>query len=171
MQGRTAVSALHRGIDFSASHGNERRKVPAHDRRVPGEPQPFKLPADGIRHDGGLPRAVEQHARQPRFTEGLRHILRQRDMVITIILFFIGLGIFNAVSSMVDSITASIGVKDSNGLIGGLMLIGGVIGAVVLPLFMGIFVALSVVSLIGVLLLRESPLIVTDADKARAGKA
>ncbi len=68
-----------------------------------------------------------------RFTAGLRQIFRQRDMVITIVLFFIGLGIFNAVSSMTDAISASIGVRDSNGLIGGLMLVGGVVGAVVLP--------------------------------------
>ncbi len=73
---------------------------------------------------------IERH----RFTEGLRHILRQKDMIVTLVLFLIGLGIFNAVSSMTDSIAASVGIKDSNGLIGGLMLVGGVIGAVILPL-------------------------------------
>jgi sugar phosphate permease len=78
---------------------------------------------------------IERHG----FTEGLRHIIRQRDMVITLVLFFIGLGIFNAVSSMTDAITASLGVKDSNGLIGGLMLIGGVIGAVILPILSDAF--------------------------------
>lgn len=67
------------------------------------------------------------------FVKGLKYIFRQRDMVITIFLFFIGLGIFNAVSSMVDSIAESIGVEDSDGLIGALMLIGGVIGAVIIP--------------------------------------
>ena len=69
-----------------------------------------------------------------RFFEGVRHILRQRDMIIVLILFFIGLGIFNAVSSMVDSISASLGVDDSDGLIGVLMLGGGVIGALILPI-------------------------------------
>jgi MFS family permease len=54
-------------------------------------------------------------------------------MIITILLFLIGLGIFNAISSMTDSIAADVGVKDSDGLIGGLMLIGGIIGAIIIP--------------------------------------
>lgn len=68
------------------------------------------------------------------FWGGMKHILAHRDMKITILLFLIGLGIFNAVSSMTDSIAESMGVKDSNGLIGGLMLIGGILGAIVIPL-------------------------------------
>jgi len=67
------------------------------------------------------------------FLKGIRHIILQRDMIITILLFLIGLGIFNAVSSMTDSIAAKVGVKDSDGLIGGLMLIGGIIGAIIIP--------------------------------------
>jgi MFS family permease len=68
------------------------------------------------------------------FGKGILSILKNRDMQITIALFFVGLGIFNAISSMTDSISEHAGVKDSNGLIGGLMLIGGIIGAVVLPI-------------------------------------
>lgn len=67
------------------------------------------------------------------FTAGLKRILSLRDMRITLLLFFIGLGIFNAVSSMVDSIAGYLGVVDSDGMIGVLMLLGGVIGALVLP--------------------------------------
>ena len=55
-------------------------------------------------------------------------------MIITLFLFLIGLGIFNAISSMTDSIAAHVGVKDSDGLIGGVMLIGGIIGAIILPI-------------------------------------
>jgi len=72
---------------------------------------------------------VEKHS----FGKGIRHILKQRDMLITLYLFFVGLGIFNAVSSMTDSIAAHAGVEDSDGLIGGLMLIGGILGASILP--------------------------------------
>ncbi len=68
------------------------------------------------------------------FVKGLKHIFRQKDMVYLILLFLIGLGIFNAVSSMTDSIAENIGVKDSDGLIGGMMLIGGIIGAFILPI-------------------------------------
>jgi len=73
------------------------------------------------------------------FSSGLKHIFNIRDMWIMIILFTIGLGIFNAVSSMVDSIANYLGVDDSNGLIGGLMLIGGIIGAVIIPILSDVY--------------------------------
>jgi MFS family permease len=72
---------------------------------------------------------LEKHS----FGKGIAHILKQRDMRITLYLFLIGLGVFNAVSSMTDSIAAHAGVEDSDGLIGGLMLIGGILGASILP--------------------------------------
>jgi MFS family permease len=77
--------------------------------------------------------AVESAETRKPFGEGVLHILRNRDSQITLLLFFFGLGIFNAVSSMTDSISEHAGVKDSNGLVGGLMLIGGIIGALILP--------------------------------------
>jgi MFS family permease len=79
--------------------------------------------------------AVEGDAAEERyaFGRGLRHILANRDMRITIFLFLIGLGIFNAISSMTDSIAERVGVEDSDGLIGGVMLIGGIIGAIIIP--------------------------------------
>lgn len=73
------------------------------------------------------------------FRTGLKSILKHRDMKITILLFFIGLGIFNAVSSMTDSITEELGINDSNGYIGGIMLIGGIIGAIILPILSDYF--------------------------------
>jgi len=68
------------------------------------------------------------------FVQGVKHMFKLKDMNLMIILFTIGLGIFNAVSSMVDSIAANLGVKDSDGLIGALMIVGGIIGAVIIPL-------------------------------------
>jgi len=73
------------------------------------------------------------------FYAGIVRIFRLRDMWIMIILFTIGLGIFNAINTMVDSITDYLGVNDSNGLIGGLMLIGGIIGGVVIPILSDYF--------------------------------
>lgn len=67
------------------------------------------------------------------FKKGFILMLKNRDMLITVLLFFIGLGIFNAISSLTDSIAEYAGVADSDGLIGGLMLIGGVLGAIILP--------------------------------------
>ena len=68
------------------------------------------------------------------FRKGFSLMLKNRDMLLTILLFFIGLGIFNAISSLTDSIAEYAGVADSDGLIGGLMLVGGVLGAIILPL-------------------------------------
>jgi MFS family permease len=73
------------------------------------------------------------------FFPGLRHIFKLRDMWIMIILFTIGLGIFNAVNSMVDSIANYLGVDDSNGMLGGMMLIGGIIGAVIIPILSDLY--------------------------------
>ena len=78
------------------------------------------------------PPEIETEEKQS-FGKGILHILKLRDMQIMLYLFLVGLGIFNAVSSMTDSIAASAGVGDSDGLIGGLMLIGGILGASILP--------------------------------------
>jgi MFS family permease len=73
------------------------------------------------------------------FREGLSRIFSLRDMWLMIILFTIGLGIFNAISSMEDSVASYLGVDDSNGMIGGVMLIGGIIGAIIIPLLSDYF--------------------------------
>ncbi len=78
------------------------------------------------------PAAADDLVRQS-FYKGLKHILRQRDMLLMIFVFLVGLGIFNAISSMTDSISANLGIEDSNGLVGGLMLIGGIFGALIIP--------------------------------------
>jgi Na+/melibiose symporter-like transporter len=85
-----------------------------------------------IREHPPQPPSEEAYVRYS-FRKGVKHLLKQRDMLITLFLFLIGLGVFNAVSSMTDAIAAHEGIKDSNGLIGGLMLIGGIIGALIMP--------------------------------------
>jgi len=67
------------------------------------------------------------------FFKGLRHILKLKDMIITLFVFLIGLGIFNAISSMTDAISSNMHITDSDGLVGGLMLIGGIVGALIIP--------------------------------------
>ncbi len=86
-----------------------------------------------IREEPPTPPGEEAYVRN-KFFDGLKFIFRQKDMLITIGIFFIGLGIFNAVSSMTDSIAEYLNVKDSDGMIGGIMLVGGVIGAVIIPI-------------------------------------
>ncbi|CAM3565576.1 MFS transporter [Parendozoicomonas haliclonae] len=66
--------------------------------------------------------------------ECLRRLLHDRNMRICIFLFMVGLGLFNAISSLTDAISASLRVEDSDGLLAMAMMVGGIIGAVVFPL-------------------------------------
>jgi len=68
--------------------------------------------------------------------KGMGHIARQRDMWLVFPLFFIGLGMFNAISTCIDQICQAKGLStEQTGMIGGIMLIAGLIGALILPLF------------------------------------
>ena len=86
-----------------------------------------------IREHPPTPPSGEEYIRLS-FRKGFALMLKNKDMLITIFLFFIGLGIFNAISSLTDAIAAHAGVADSDGLIGGLMLVGGIIGAIIIPI-------------------------------------
>ncbi len=67
--------------------------------------------------------------------KGMGHIFRQRDMRFVFPLFFIGLGMFNAISTCIDQVCQTKGLTmDQSGLVGGMMLFSGLVGAVVLPL-------------------------------------
>jgi MFS family permease len=67
--------------------------------------------------------------------EGLKSMLRRRDFIILMIAFFVGLGLFNSVSTWVEDIVRPRGFSISQaGLLGGLMLSGGIVGAIIVPL-------------------------------------
>jgi len=66
--------------------------------------------------------------------EGLRHILKQRDMQILLLLFFVGLGMFNAISTWIEQIVSPRGFgPEEAGFIGAVMVVGGIFGAGILP--------------------------------------
>jgi MFS family permease len=68
------------------------------------------------------------------FFQSLRKLWASRDFRWTLLLFFLGLGIMNTVTALTDQIAASMGVQDSNGLLGVALIVGGIVGAVVLPI-------------------------------------
>jgi len=87
-----------------------------------------------IRDKPPLPPEVEIIKRHS-FIKGMVHLFKQRNMIILIILFFLGLGMFNAITTMIDSICLEKGFNvEQSGMVGGIMLIGGVIGALLLPI-------------------------------------
>ena len=67
--------------------------------------------------------------------EGLKHIVSLPQMWLVILLFFIGLGMFNAVTTWIEQILEPRGFNSEQaGIVGAVMMIGGIIGAVILPL-------------------------------------
>ena len=66
--------------------------------------------------------------------DGLKQILRQRNFGILLFVFFVGLGLFNAVTTWIEDIVRPRGFSITQaGIIGGVMVLGGVIGALVIP--------------------------------------
>ncbi|MEE8341699.1 MAG: MFS transporter, partial [Candidatus Neomarinimicrobiota bacterium] len=67
--------------------------------------------------------------------DGFKESLRIRNFILLLIIFFVGLGVFNAVTTWIEDIVRPRGFSIINaGNTGGLMIIGGIIGAVVIPL-------------------------------------
>mgnify|MGYP002638842362 FL=1 len=93
--------------------------------------------------------------------DGLKEALHRRNFIYLLILFFIGLGIFNAVTTWVEDIVRPRGFSVIQaGNIGGLMIFGGILGAIIMPHlsdrsgkrtpFLRAIVAGSILGLIGI---------------------
>jgi MFS family permease len=64
----------------------------------------------------------------------MRQIFRQRDFSLLLLVFFVGLGVFNAVTTWIEEILRPRGFSIVQaGNVGGLMIVGGIIGALVIP--------------------------------------
>jgi cyanate permease len=67
--------------------------------------------------------------------DGLKQTLRRKDFILLLIIFFVGLGAFNSVSTWIEEILRPRGfTMEEAGIAGGLMVFAGVVGAVVMPL-------------------------------------
>ena len=67
--------------------------------------------------------------------DGLKESLRITNFVFTLVIFFVGLGVFNAVTTWIEDIVRPRGFSITQaGAIGGLMIGGGIIGAVIIPM-------------------------------------
>jgi len=66
--------------------------------------------------------------------DGLKQTLRKRSFALLMLIFFVGLGVFNAVTTWIEDIVRPRGFSITQaGIIGGLMVLGGIVGAVVMP--------------------------------------
>ncbi len=67
--------------------------------------------------------------------DGFKQTLRTKDFIILMIIFFIGLGVFNAVTTWIEDILRPRGFSATQaGITGGLMIVGGIVGALFIPI-------------------------------------
>ena len=86
-----------------------------------------------IREGPPTPPEEAEVEERTRVFAGLRRIVRQRDMLILLLLFFVGLGMFNAISTWIEDLVEPRGFSSEQaGMIGAAMVIGGIVGAAVL---------------------------------------
>ncbi len=79
------------------------------------------------------PPAETGFERTPMF-EGLKHIFKQRDMILLIVIFFTGLGIFNAITTWIELLIAPRGFTSVQaGTLGAVLMIGGIVGCFMIP--------------------------------------
>jgi MFS family permease len=106
--------------------------------------------------------------------DGLKDVFRNREFLVLLALFFIGLGVFNAVTTWIEEVVRPRGFTiEQAGLAGGLMLIGGIVGAIAIPFFSDrrgrrvpfllLALAGAIPSLIGITLATEAPLLLVSA--------
>jgi len=67
--------------------------------------------------------------------DGFKQTLRDKDFIWLMIIFFIGLGVFNSVTTWIEDILRPRGFSATQaGITGGVMIVGGVIGALIIPI-------------------------------------
>ncbi len=67
--------------------------------------------------------------------DGLKESMRIKDFILLMVIFFVGLGVFNAVTTWIEDILRPKGFSTIQaGNTGGIMILGGIIGAVLIPI-------------------------------------
>lgn len=67
--------------------------------------------------------------------DGFRQTLRTGDFIWLMIIFFIGLGVFNSVTTWIEDILRPRGFTATQaGITGGIMILGGIVGAIIIPM-------------------------------------
>jgi cyanate permease len=67
--------------------------------------------------------------------DGLKNIFRVKDFNWLLFIFFIGLGVFNSVTTWIENILGPRGFTTTQaGITGGLMIAGGILGALIIPM-------------------------------------
>jgi len=119
------------------------------------------------------PSSTDQEDRSLSLT-GLSKMIRQRDFVLLLIIFFVGLGAFNAITTWIEEVLNPRGFSITQaGNAGGAMIFGGILGALVIPLlsdrsrkrvpFLSLAVLGATIGLIGVTFAGTYPLLLISS--------
>jgi len=106
--------------------------------------------------------------------DGLKHMLRMKDFILLLLIFFFGLGVFNSVTTWIEDILRPRGFSIVQaGVVGGLMVFGGILGAVILPMlsdhyrrrvpFIILAFIAAIIGLIGITFALNYPLLLLSA--------
>jgi len=106
--------------------------------------------------------------------DGLKSMLRKKNYILLLIIFFFGLGVFNAVATWIEEIVKPRGFSITQaGMAGGLMILGGLVGAVIISAlsdhyrrrvpFILIAVATSILGLAGITFSTTYPLLLASS--------
>jgi cyanate permease len=88
-----------------------------------------------IRERPPTPSSIDSQAERSLVLDGLKESFRIRDFNRLLVIFFVGLGVFNAVTTWIEEILRPRGFSSIQaGNTGGLMILGGIFGAVLIPL-------------------------------------
>jgi len=67
--------------------------------------------------------------------DGFKQTIHTKDFIWLMIIFFIGLGVFNSVTTWIEDIVRPRGFSATQaGITGGIMIVGGIVGALIIPL-------------------------------------
>ena len=88
-----------------------------------------------MRESPPTPPSTIQEIHSSKFFTGIRNLFAKKDMILLLIAFFFGLGMFNAVTTWIEPILAPRGLSSAQaGIVGAAMMGGGVLGAIILPI-------------------------------------
>jgi len=66
--------------------------------------------------------------------DGFKQMFHQRNFILLLAIFFVALGVFNAITTWIENIIAPRGFSSTQaGIVGGLMIAGGIVGALIVP--------------------------------------
>lgn len=113
------------------------------------------------RENPPTPPCAEEEEVRALMLDGLKHAMKVKPFLMFLAISFVGLGIFNGVTTWVERIIAPRGFTPTDaGAMGALMLVGGILGAVILPAisdkqqkrqrFLYLGIALAIPGLLGI---------------------